>query len=151
MRLARVSAIKISPFGAVLIWRGPFNPAMSNSTLKPAGTWGIADAGRGTTCETLAEEAVAPGLGRSPGLIKRTRPGLSVRQSPKAACSASVPDCTGAGTAPAAIASVAATRSRNAFPARNVIVRSPAAEVHADRTGRVFQRPDVMTRVDDDV
>jgi len=46
---------------------------------------GIAEAGRGTTCETLADEAVAPGFGKSKGRISRTRPGLSARQSPNAA------------------------------------------------------------------
>src|SRR3569832_42770 len=100
MRPLWVSETKMSPFGAVLIARGPFNPSTSSSTLKPAGTLGVAPAGCGTTRETLADEAVAPGFGRSVGRIRRTTPGRSARQPPNAALPASGSDCAGADPVP---------------------------------------------------
>ena len=82
MRPARVSATKMSPFGAVRMMRGPLRPSANNSILKPAGTCGAASAGRATTREAFAAEAVAPGAGRSCGRIRRTVPGLSACQLP---------------------------------------------------------------------
>jgi len=60
------------------------------STLNPGGTCGLVEAGLATTRDTLAAEGVAPGFGRSSGLIRRTVPGLSRSQSPKASCPRSV-------------------------------------------------------------
>src|SRR5258708_24599451 len=93
---ALVSATKISPLGATRIWRGPFSPSANNSTLNPAGTCGKAAAGRGTIRETLADEGVAPGRGRSSAFIRRLTPGLSARQSPNAAVPVSGPDLVSA-------------------------------------------------------
>src|SRR4051794_39174566 len=90
----------MSPFGATLIWRGPFNPEANSSALNPAGTLGMVAGGRGTRRELFAEEGVAPGRGRSPGLMRRITPGLSRRQSPNAAPPTSGP---GSATAPATI------------------------------------------------
>jgi hypothetical protein len=92
----------MSPLGATWIWRGPLNPSANNSILNPAGTCGIVDDGRGTTREMLAAEAVAPGLGKSAGLISRLTPGLSARQSPNAAGPTRGPDWAIAGTTTAA-------------------------------------------------
>src|SRR3954453_7729558 len=64
-------------------------------------------AGRVTTCEVLEDEAVAPGRGRSPGLIRRTTPGLSARQSPNAAVPTSGADCPNTAAAPEAATKVA--------------------------------------------
>ena len=64
--------------------RGPLNPSANSSTLNPAGTWGIAEAGRGTDRGALATEDVAPGLGKSAAVKCLVRPGLSARQSPNA-------------------------------------------------------------------
>jgi hypothetical protein len=55
----------------------------------------------------LAEELVAPGFGRSAGLMRRTRPGLSACQSPNAALPVSGPDWPAAGAIPAPATSVA--------------------------------------------
>jgi hypothetical protein len=96
MRPALVSATKTSPFGATRIWRGPLNPSANSSALKPAGTRGAADGGRGTTRELFEAEAVAPGLGKSAGRISLTTPGLSERQSPNAASPVSGPFCADA-------------------------------------------------------
>ena len=43
---------------------------------------GVAPAGRATTREAFADEAVAPGAGKSCGRIRRTVPGLSACQLP---------------------------------------------------------------------
>src|SRR5580698_8395870 len=114
IRPERVSATKISPFGAVLISRGPLNPSARSSILNPAGTCGIAEAGRGTTCETLADEAVAPGFGKSEGRIRRTRPGLSARQSPNAAVPVSGCDWAKAGIEAATTPAPASAATSNA-------------------------------------
>src|SRR5437899_2565337 len=74
MRPELVSTTKISPLGAVRIIRGPLSPLANSSTLKPAGTCGTADAGRDTTRDELLLEGVAPGLGKSCGVIRRTVP-----------------------------------------------------------------------------
>ena len=57
IRPALVSATKMSPFGATRIWRGPLSPSANSSILKPAGTCGAADGGRGTTRELLEADA----------------------------------------------------------------------------------------------
>src|SRR6476620_3523013 len=85
IRPDRVSAMKTSPFGATRICRGPLKPSANSSILKPAGTCRTADAGRPTTRELLAADGVAPGFGKSSGLINLQVPGLSERQSPNAA------------------------------------------------------------------
>src|ERR1700682_6049211 len=90
IRPARVSATNRSPFGAVLMRRGPLSPSANSSTLNAGDTRGLAEAGRLTMRDMLAAEGVAPGFGRSSGLIRRTVPGSSRRQSPKASCPLSV-------------------------------------------------------------
>src|SRR6202047_1831953 len=92
IRPALVSATKMSPLGAPRIWPGALGPPANNSTLNPAGTCGTAAEGRGTTRDTLADDGVAPGCGRSSGLIRRLTPGLSPRQSPNAAVPTRGPD-----------------------------------------------------------
>ena len=57
MRPARVSATKISPFGATRMMRGPLKPSANNSILKPGGTCGAAPPGLATTREKFAAEA----------------------------------------------------------------------------------------------
>src|ERR1700736_1184527 len=91
----------MSPLGATRIRRGPLSPSANNTILNPAGTCGTAAGGRGTTWETLADEGVAQGRGRSSGFIRRLTPGLSVRQSPNAAVPTSGPDWASARPAPA--------------------------------------------------
>jgi hypothetical protein len=74
--------------------------------LKPAGTRGAAEGGRGTTRELFDAEAVAPGFGKSAGRISLTTPGLSERQSPNAASPVSGPFCADAWLKPANSAAV---------------------------------------------
>src|ERR1700730_11880095 len=81
--------MKTSPLGATRMMRGPLNPSANSSTLNPAGTCGIAEAGRGTDRKTLAAEGVAPGLGKSAAVRCLVMPGLSARQSPNAFCPSS--------------------------------------------------------------
>src|SRR5437667_12880057 len=99
MRPAYVSVTNISPFGATLTMRGPFNPSTNNSILNPGGTCGAAPAGLGTIRETFAADRVAPGAGKSCGLIRRIVPGLSGCQLPNASLTSRRPD--GAHAAPA--------------------------------------------------
>jgi hypothetical protein len=75
MSPASVSATKISPFGATRSTRGLFRPSANKSILKPSGTFGTAERGRGTTREALLADAVAPGFGKSAGVMSLTVPG----------------------------------------------------------------------------
>src|SRR3954454_20438907 len=81
-------------------------------------------AGRVTTCEVLEDEAVAPGRGRSPGLIRRTTPGLSARQSPNAAAPTSGADCPNTAPAPntAVKAAIAAAVSKRRGRSNNLMM-----------------------------
>src|SRR5215211_7860095 len=81
-------------------------------------------AGRVTTCEVLEDEAVAPGRGRSPGLIRRTTPGLSARQSPNAAVPTSGADCPNTPAPPqtAARVAIAAVVSERSGRSNNLIM-----------------------------
>ena len=64
--------------GATRMMRGPLRPSANNSILNPGGTCGAAPVGLVTTRDIFAAGAVAPGCGRSCGLIRRTVPGLSL-------------------------------------------------------------------------
>jgi hypothetical protein len=81
----RVSAMKTSPLGATRMARGPLSPDANSAMLNPGGTRGTAPAGRATTRGPLPADGVAPGGGRSAGVMCRQVPGASARQSPKAA------------------------------------------------------------------
>src|SRR5665213_812036 len=100
MRPGPVSATKTSPLGATRISRGPLKPSANNAILNPMGTCGTADACRVTICEPLETEGVAPGFGKSSGLISLSVPGRSARQSPNAALPVSGDDCATAGVTP---------------------------------------------------
>jgi len=91
--------MKTSPLGATRIWRGPLSPSANNSILNPAGTFGTTEGGRRTIGGPWAVEGVAPGFGKSSGRISRLTPGLSARQSPKAAARFSCSDWANAGPA----------------------------------------------------
>src|SRR5262245_6060460 len=76
-----VSATKISPFGAILIVRGPFKPLANVLTLNPVGTERFAVAGRSTRRGKLRAAGVSKGALRFATSIRWTRPGLSLFQS----------------------------------------------------------------------
>src|SRR5260370_5331887 len=77
-RLAWLSETKISPFGAVAIARGSCRPATYSATVKPAGAFGQAPFGLGTTFSPRSTERVTKGFGRSDGVIRRRTSGAAV-------------------------------------------------------------------------
>ncbi|HSZ97303.1 MAG TPA: hypothetical protein VK767_13380 [Bradyrhizobium sp.] len=119
----------------------------------------------------MADEAVAPGFGKSEGRIRRTRPGLSARQSPNAAVPVSDADWAKAGIEPAttpAPASSDATSNADidgrtkpngcALEILGVVVGGRFmfgallfVDVEVEGTGRVAHRREEDCRVDDDV
>src|ERR1700682_2389117 len=114
----------MSPLGATRIWRGSLSSSANNSTLNPAGTCGTAAEGRGTTRDTLADDGVAPGRGRSSGLIRRLTPGLSPRQSPNVALPTSGPDWASAPQTPVPATTTYAAIQYDARPSKCIISRS---------------------------
>src|SRR5689334_22578515 len=83
-RFTRLSATKMSPFGATRMSRGFFRPAVNSSTLNPEGTTGNLPAGRGMSLGPFSTDSVRNGLGMSAGVMRRRTPGASVVQSPAA-------------------------------------------------------------------
>src|SRR5208282_608353 len=81
-----LSARKTSPLGAVRISLGLSSPVAYCCTLNPAGAFGQAPCGRGTTCGALPAESVAYGAGRSCAVILRIFPGSSKRKSVNGGC-----------------------------------------------------------------
>src|SRR5271170_3381424 len=71
-----LSAMKISPLGAVKILRGSLKPLANNSTLKPGGATGQAFFGRSISLGPLVADLVAIGLGMSLGRILCVTPGF---------------------------------------------------------------------------
>src|SRR5216684_115598 len=126
----------MSPLGATRIWRGPFSSSANNSTLNPAGTCGTAAEGRGTTRDTLADDGVAPGRGRSLALIRRLTPGLSARQSPNAAAPTSGPDWASAPQTPVPANTKYAAIKYDARPFKCIISRSLSHHMPKARRSR---------------
>src|SRR5690348_13313999 len=81
-RPARVSATKISPFGAMRSTRGPDNFVAKDFTAKPAGTLSSAVAGRSPVRVKFADDFVVNGAGKAFAAIRYDLPGASLRHEP---------------------------------------------------------------------
>ena len=82
MRPARVSAMKISWFGATRSSRGADRPEAKSFTVKPCGTDGTAPAGGATTSGPLPADTVLKGAGSAARSTECFSPGASFIQSP---------------------------------------------------------------------
>src|SRR5580658_5555382 len=82
MRFLPVSAMKMSPFGAVRSKRGPDRPSANNRTAKCGGTDNPASAGFSTTFGGFPAEAVLKGAGKDASVKACSTPGAAWRQSP---------------------------------------------------------------------
>src|SRR5216683_1128578 len=138
MRPASVSATKISPFGAALIIRGPSNPFANSAILNPGGTFGAAPSGLGTTRETLAAERVAPGSGKSCGLIRRAVPGLSSCQLPNASLPWRKADWPNAALLKASAPSVDTTAGIERLGISDIPVHRPKLNEHNNGALQMF-------------
>ena len=85
-RPAPLSARNTSPLGAVRMTRGSLRFLVMTSTAKPNGALGSTPCGRADlAAAALDDGGVALGGGKSAGVMRNRRPGVSMRQSANAA------------------------------------------------------------------
>src|SRR6185503_4870876 len=77
MRPCPDSAMKMSPFGATRITRGPSTSRVKTSILNPGGSFNEASPGFATTAGKSRAEGVANGAGSPATLMRCVRPGAS--------------------------------------------------------------------------